>query len=102
MLECLGTFTDTAVDCLAQFITNTTTLQHLTIHYCTFSAHGLLALAQALHHNSTLQEKYEELTVTVDGDNEVKDYAQMLVECPYMVGNPGITNLQCKNISDVA
>ena len=88
-LECEGTFTDTAADCLAQFITNTTTLQHFTIHHCTFSAHGLLALAQALHHNSTLQEKksLEELTVTVDGDNEAKDYAQLLVEYPYMVDN---------------
>ena len=69
---------------------------------CTFSAHGLLALAQVLHHNSTLQEKksLEELTVTVDGDNEAKDYAKLLVEYPYMVDNPGIIYLQCKNISD--
>ena len=86
-LVCDGTFTDTAADCLVQFITNTTTLQHLTIHCCTFSAHGLLALAQALHHNSTLQEKSLELIVTVDGDNEAKDYAKLLVEYPYMVDN---------------
>ena len=99
-LICWGTFTDTAADCLAQFITNTTTLQHLTIRDCTFSSHGLLALAQALHHNSTLQEKSLELRVTVDGDNEAKDYAQLLVEYPYMVDNPGIIYLQCKNISD--
>ena len=100
-LECHGTFTATAADCLAQFITNTTTLQHLTIHRCTFSAPGLLALVQALHHNSTLQEKsLEGLTVTVDGDNEAEDYAKLLVECPYMVGNLGIICLQCKNISD--
>ena len=94
-LECDGTFTDTAADCLAQFITNTTTLQHFTIHHCTFSAHGLLALAQALHHNSTLQEKrLEELTVTVNGDNEAK---QLLAD--NMVDN--IIHLQCTNISDV-
>ena len=87
-LECYGTFTDTTSDCLAQFITNTTTLQHLTIRDCTFSAHGLLALAQALHHNSTLQEKsLEGLTFTVDGDNEAEDYAKLLVEYPYMVDN---------------
>ena len=85
-LECYGTFTATAADCLAQFITNTTTLQHLTICDCIFSPHGRLALAQALHHNSTLQEKsLGWLTVTVNGDNEAKDYAKLLVECPYMV-----------------
>ena len=100
-LMCYGAFTNTAADCLAQFITNTTTLQHLTIHDSTFNTHELLPLAQALHHNSTLQEKsMEGLTVTVNGDNEAKDYAQLLVECPYMVGNPGIINLQCNNISD--
>ena len=109
-LECYGTFTNTAADCLIQFITNTTTLQHLTIHGCTFSAHGLLALAQALHHNSTLQEKSLEglmlmldmLRVRVDGDNEAKNYAQLLVEYPYMVDNINweIQEEYIHNISD--
>ena len=103
-LECESTFTDTAADCLAQFITNTTTLQHLTIHHCTFSAHGLLALAEALHHNSTLQEKsLEELKFTVNGDNEAMDYAQLLVEYPYMVGKLNRDSQEgcIHNISDV-
>ena len=103
-LDFWGTFTDTAADCLIQFITNTTTLQHLTIHWCTFSLHGLLALVQALHHNSTLQEKsLEKLIVTVDGDNEAKDYAQLLVEYPYMVDiiNYDIQEGCIHNISDV-
>ena len=87
-LTCQGTFTDTAADCLIQFITNTTTLQHLTIRYCSFSAHGILALAQALHHNSTLQEKsLKKLKFRVNGDSEVKDYAQLLVQYPYMLDN---------------
>ena len=98
-LECYSTFMDTAADCLAQFITNTTNIQHLIIHYCKFSAHGLLALAQALHHNSTLQEKsLKRLIVTVNGDNEAKDYAQLLVEYAYMVDN--INKQYLHNISD--
>ena len=101
-LECHGTFTDTAADCLVQFITNTTTLQHLAIFWCTFSSHGLLALVQALHHNSTLQEKSLKLSVTVDGDNEAKDYAKLLVEYPYMVDNInwGCQEEYINNISD--
>ena len=71
-LKCGDTFTDTAADCLAQFITNTTTLQHLTIHHCRFSAHGLLALVQALHQNST-PNYLDRLKVTVDGDNEAEE-----------------------------
>ena len=98
-LDCFGTFTDTAADCLAQFITNTTTLQHLKLYNCKFSAHGLLALAQALHHNSTLQEKsLKKLIVTVNGDNEAKDFAKLLVEYPYMVDNTDYQYLH--NISD--
>ena len=54
-LEC--TFTDTAADCLAQFITNTTPLQYLTIEGFTFSAHGLLEVAKAIHHNSTCKRR---------------------------------------------
>ena len=98
-LDCFGTFTDTVTDCLAQFITNTTTLRHLTIRYYTFSAYGLLALVRALHHNSTLQEKsLKELIVTVDGDNEAKDCAQLLVEYPdNMVDN---IDIYCDNIND--
>ena len=93
-LESCGTFTDIIVDCLIQLITNTTTLQHLTIHDCTFSVHGLLALAQASYHSSTLQEKIlKELTVTVNGDNEAKDFVQLLVEYPYMVNNEYVHNI---------
>ena len=55
-LECSDTFTDTAADCLAQFITNTTTLQHLTIRYKHLSDAGAVAIGQALHHNYTLEE----------------------------------------------
>ena len=53
-----STFTDNAAEYLAQFISNTNSLQYLRIgQWCTFSVHGLLALARAIHDNSTLQEK---------------------------------------------
>ena len=82
-LECECTFTATAGDSLAQFITNTTTLKYLSIKRCTFSAHALLVLARAIHHNSILQTKnVEEFSLTVNGDSEVKDLVQLLVKYP--------------------
>ena len=81
------TFTDTAADCLAQFISNTTTLQYIRIWWCTFSAHGLLKLAKAIHNNSTLQEKsLRFLDCTVNGNNEAKNFAQLLVKYPQVSG----------------
>ena len=55
-LECVCIFTATAEESLAQFITNTTTLKHLSIVRCTLSAHMLLVLARAIRHNSTLTQ----------------------------------------------
>ena len=82
-LEFEYTFTTTAVDSLAQFIINTTTLKYLSIKKFTFSAHGLLVLARTIHHNSILQTKnVAEFILTVNGDNEAKDLAQLLVKYP--------------------
>ena len=76
-LKCC-TFTATAGDSLAQFITNTTTLKYLSIKGCTFSAHALLVLSRAIHHNSILQTKnVEEFDLTANGDNQAKDLAQV-------------------------
>ena len=102
-LRCWCTFTDTAADCLAQFITNTTSLQYLTMWGCTFSAHGLLQLARAIYHNSTLQEKsLEDLRCTVDGDHEAESFAQLLVEYPDMVNSNTVYGGGAfTNISDV-
>ena len=55
-LTCYCFFTDTAADCLAQFITNSTTLQHLGLCWCRFSVRGLRVLAQATH-NPTVHSK---------------------------------------------
>ena len=86
-LDCKCTCTDNAAEYLAQFISNITTLQNLSIVCCTFSAHGLLELARAIHDNSTLQEKsLKELRCTVNGDDEAKDLAQLLVEYPQVEG----------------
>ena len=82
-LECECTFTATAGDSLVQFITNTTTLKYLSIKKCTFSAHELLVLARAIHHNSILQTaNVERFDLIANGDNEAKDLAQLVVEYP--------------------
>ena len=96
-LKC--TFTDTAADCLVKFISNTTTLQYLTIWRCTFSAHRLLELARAIYGNSTLQEKsLKDLRCTVNGNDEANDLAQLLVEHPQVVG--GHKSIMMTQISD--
>ena len=100
-LECKCTFTATAVDSLAQFITNTTTLKYLSIKRCTFSAHALLVLARAIHHNSILQTKnVEEFHLTVNDDNEAKDLARLQVEYPDLMNKIGPNKtIVCSNNS---
>ena len=84
-LECKCIFTATAGDSLAQFIASTTTLNYLSMKWCTFSAHALLVLARAIHHNPILQNKnLEDFNLTVKRDVEVKALAQLLVEYPYL------------------
>ena len=76
-------FTDTAADYLAQFIRNSTTLQYLELFRCVFRVGGLRVLAQALHHNSTLELKVlKELVVTCGRDNE--DLKEVLRAFPDM------------------
>ena len=100
------TFTATAGDSLAQFITNTTTLKYLSIKGCTFSAHELLVLTRAIHHNSILQTKIVEgYILTVNGDNEAKTLAQLLVECQDLVDGMyspmnGKYYIRCNGVSD--
>ena len=55
-LDCDCFFTDTAADCLAQFITSSTTLQYLGLRRCWFSVRGLRVLAQVTH-NPTVHTK---------------------------------------------
>ena len=87
VIECKCTFSDTAAHSLAVFIRKSTTLHHLRIVGCTFSAHGLLELAQAIHHSSSLQEReLEGLTCTEDGDDETTDCAKLLHHYPHVVG----------------
>ena len=104
-LEWKCTFTDTTADYLAQFISNTTTLQYFRMQWCMFSAHRLLQLARAVHNNSTLQEKSLEcLSCTVNGDDEAKDFSQLLVEYP-QVGlryNHRITINRIGNVGAIA
>ena len=84
-LQCKCTFSDIAAQCLALFITINTTLHHLSVRGCTFTAHGLLQLAQAIHCSSSLQErKLMNLTCIIDGDDDAIDCAQLSVDYPHM------------------
>ena len=88
ILSCECVFTDTAVQSVAQFITNTTTLQHISLSYCTFSVHGLIILTRALQHNSSLlAEELEDLNTTVNGSSEGNVFAQLLIEYPDIVNS---------------
>ena len=78
-------FTDTAADYLAQFIRNSTTLQYLELFGCKFRVGGLRVLAQALHHNSTLEEvELKGLEVTFDDGRDEEDLEEVLRAFPYM------------------
>ena len=104
-LEWKCTFTDTAADHLVQFVSNTTTQQYLRIWSCTVSAHRLLELAKAVHDNSTLQKKsLQDFTCTVNGDDEAKELAQLLVEYPQVMGGYENSTLiaQISNVGVVA
>ena len=79
VLECKCTFTATAGDSLAQFITNSTTMKHLSVSKCRISAHALLVLAKAIH------IEIGQLSLRVSGDNEAKDLAQLLVKYPAFI-----------------
>ena len=95
--EC--TLNATAGDSLAQFITNTPTLKHFLIVWCTLSAHVLLVLARATHHNSILETKnVDDYNLTVNGDSEAKDLAQLLVEYPDMFRD--VDTFSSNSISD--
>jgi hypothetical protein len=82
----LTTASEAGLDYLAKFITNTTTLQYLSLTSSGYySVHGLRVLAQALHNNSTLQEKKLEITVRLYGDETESDLSQLLHEYPDMM-----------------
>ena len=84
-LELVGkcSFTDTAADCLAQFITNSTTLQWLCLYFCEFRVGGLQALAQALHHTPA-EKEVRYLYVILDDNKSRYDVEKVLRAYPDM------------------
>ena len=97
--ECC-TFTDTAAENLAQFITHTCTLKFISISHGTFSVNGLLLLADALNHNVSLKEKIfkdQNFLCEVNGDGDVDIMAKILVQHPDVASN---LNFDFKVISD--
>ena len=77
-------FTNTAVDYLIEFITNTKTLKYISIIECTFNAEGLLVLICAMHQKPTLQDllMMETLKCSINSDNDAKCFSQLLSEYP--------------------
>ena len=82
-LEGEYSFTDTAADCLAQFITNSTTLQYFCLHDCQFRVGGLQVLAQALHHTSAKKD-VRRLDVILDDERSRDDVEKVLRAYPDM------------------
>ena len=95
-------FSATAVGSLVQFISNSDTLQHISIERCTMGASKVLLLTRAINTNSNLHmNTLKNLTLTVHGDSEAKDLAQLLFDYPDMarsldwssdIGITGISN----------
>ena len=85
-LNCDCFFTDTAADCLAQFITNSTTLECLELYRCTFSVRGLRVLAQATH-NPTVHTKNIEcsgLRVLLNDGGDINELDELFRVYPHM------------------
>ena len=77
-----GCQTNTAVNYLIEFITNTKTLKYISIIECTFNAEGLLALICAMNQKPTLQVMMETLECSIYGDNDARCFSQLLSDFP--------------------
>ena len=85
-LNCDCFFTDTAADCLAQFITSSTTLQYLELRLCWFSVRGLRVLAQATHNPTVHTKKVEcsELDVLLNDGGDINELDELFRVYPNM------------------
>ena len=87
-LNCYCVFTDTAADCLAQFITNSTTLQYLGLCWCRFSVRGLRVLAPATH-NPTVHSKNidcSQLNVLLNDGGDINELDKLFRVYPHTRG----------------
>ena len=85
-LTCDCFFTDTAADCLVQFITSSTTLQHIKLHRCWFSVRGLRVLAQATHNPTVHTKNIEcgELEVLLNDGGDINELDELFRVYPGM------------------
>ena len=76
-------------DCVAieHHLKNTLTLKHISISGYDISASGLLVLVRAIHDHPTLQEKKLEVNITIEGDDEARDLAQLHNKYPDIMVN---------------
>ena len=93
-------FTNTDVDCLIEFITNTKTLKYISIIGCTFNAEGLLALICAMNQKHTLQVTIETLKCSINSDNDAKCFSQLLSDYPD-IGNITILDEKIRGVTGI-
>ena len=84
-LTCNCSYTDTAVDCLVQFITNSTTLECLGLHQCMFTVPQLRVLAQATH-NPTVQTRTIKgfLFVVLNNERDINELDEVFRVYPHI------------------
>ena len=93
-------FTNTDVDYLIEFITNTKTLIYISIIECTFNAEGLLALICAMHQKPTLQVIIETLKCSINSDDDAKCFSQLLRDYPD-IGNSTILDKEIRMVTGI-
>ena len=93
-------FTNTAVDNLIKFITNTKTLIYISLIECKFNAERLLALICAMHQKSTLQVIMETLECSINSDDDAKCFSQLLSDYPD-IGNSTILDKKIRSVTEI-
>ena len=95
-----GCPTNTAVNYLIEFITNTKTLKYISIIECTFNAERLLALICAMHQKPTLQVIMETLECSINSDDDAKCFSQLLSDYPDIANNT-ILNEKIRGVTEI-
>ena len=93
-------FTNTDVDYLIEFITNTKTLIYISIIECKFNSERLLALICAMNQKPTLQVIMETLECSIYGDNDAKCFSQLLSDF-HDIGNITIVDEVIRMVTEI-
>ena len=93
-------FTNTAVDNLIEFITNTKTLIYISLIECTVDAERLLNLICAMNQKPTLQVIIETLKCSINSDDDAKCFSQLLRDYPD-IGNITIVDEVIRSVTGI-